>query len=409
MSRRAKIAAAVLLVLGAFAYLVLRARSEIPVDVFEARREPIEEIVTAVSAGTVKSRREAAITAEVSGRVEEVRASEGDLVRRGETLARLADPELAWKVDAARAETEQAKELLAQAVARREETERRIRSESARAASNLRQAEQEHERARELFRGGFLSGADMERADTQRDNAREDARLAEIGQVTLRAIDREIESLRARVTAARAAADALEARMRKLLIAAPFDGIVTGKSVEVGETKHPGAPLFELADPGEIYIEASIDESESDRVREGQEARLYPDAYLGETFAGTVSEVRPTVEAAREVSRANTVEIVPGPSPKPLRLGMSVDVEVLTGRKDQALQVPSAAVMEREAEKFVYVVRDGRIVRSDVVTGISNWDRTEILSGVSSGEPVVTSLETRDLGEGSRVGIRSRK
>jgi HlyD family secretion protein len=163
-----------------------------------------------------------------------------------------------------------------------------------------------------------------------------------------------------------------------------------------------------VADTRDITIEAPIDESESAKVREGQKVRLYPDAYLGETFAGVVSEVKPTIEVSKEVSRANTIEIQPASPPRPLRLGMSVDVEVLTGRKEDALQVPSSAVMEREGKKFVYIVREGKIVRSDIATGISNWDRTEVLSGVSPGDDIVTSLEIKDLGPGSRVGIRTR-
>ena len=408
MKRWGKYGAAAALIAAAAAAYYLHFRSETPVDVFGARKEPIEEIVTAVSAGTVKSRRDATISAEVSGRVVEVRVAEGDSVRKGDMLARLSDPELGRQAEAALAEVTQAEELLAQAAARREEAERKARSDVARAASNLRKAEQDHERARELFRGRFLSKAEMEQADTRLANAREDERIAAIGEVTLRAIDREIESLRARVTAVRASSAALAERTAKFRIAAPFPGIVTKKILEVGETKQPGAPLFVVADTRDIYIEAPIDESESAKVREGQKVRLYPDAYLGETFAGVVSEVKPTIEVSKEVSRANTIEIQPASPPRPLLLGMSVDVEVLTGRKEDALQVPSSAVMEREGKKFVYIVREGKIVRTDIATGISNWDRTEVLSGVSPGDDIVTSLEIKDLGPGSRVGIQTR-
>lgn len=408
MRRGTTIAAAAVLSAAAAAFFLFRSMSSISVDVFEARKEPIEEIVTAVSAGTVKSRREATISAAVTGRVASVSVAEGDTVRKGAVLAVLSDPELAKQAESALAEISRAETLLGQAVARREEAEARHRSDVARAANNVRKAEQDYNRSRDLFRGGFLSKAEMEEADTRLANAREDVNAAGIGELAVRAIDGEIESLRARVTAARASSEALAERIRKLTIAAPFSGIVTKKSLETGETKQPGAPLFALADPGDIYIEAPIDESESAKVRKGQSVRLYPDAYLGETFDGVVAEVRPTIETSKEVSRANTIEIRPASAPKPLRLGMSVDVEVLTGRKEDALQVPSSAVMEREGQKFVYVVREGKIARIDIGTGISNWDRTEILSGISSGDPVVTTLEIKDLRPGSRVGIHIR-
>ncbi|OGP80897.1 MAG: hypothetical protein A2Z13_09745 [Deltaproteobacteria bacterium RBG_16_64_85] len=397
------------LVLAAAAFALYRSASVLTVDVFEARKGPIDEIVTSVSAGTVKSRQESTLSAEVGGRIARISADEGTPVRKGDLLAVLADPELDRQVDAARADVLSAQEGLRQSEAKRDEADRRYRAESARAAANLRQARDDHLRASGLFRRGFLSKAEMEQAETRLANAEEEAKIADAGEAAVRAVDREIESLKARVVSARAKAASLEGRRAKLRITAPYAGIVIRKTAEVGETKIPGAPLFALADPGDLYIEAPIDESESAKIKVGQKVKLFPDAYLGETFAGKVSEIKPVVEVSKEVSRANTIRILPIEPPKPLRLGMSADVEVLTGGKDNVLLAPSAAVMEREGRKFVLVVADGRAVRRDVTTGISNWDWTEILVGISPGEAIITSLEIKNLTPGSRVGIRSRK
>jgi len=409
LNRKAAIGGAIVLLAVGAAAAYFRSSSVIPVDVFEARRGPIEEIVTAVSAGTVKSRWESVLSAETLGRVAEVRAREGDAVRKGAVLAVLSDPELARQVDAAKADVAQAADLLEQAKARKAEAEQRYAADSGRAAANLRKAKDDRKRAEDLFRRGYLSKAEMDQADTALANAEADARVAALGEVNVRAIDREIDSLKSRIEGARASAAALSERQRKMTVAAPFDGIVTKKTVEVGEIKQPGSPLFILADPRTITVEAPIDESEAAKVRVGQKVRLFPDSYLGETFAGEVSEVMPTIEASKEVSRANTIRVMPLSPPKPLRLGMSVDVEVLTGRKDNALQIPSSAIMEREAKKFVYVVKDGKAGRRDVVSGISNWDRTEIVSGLAPGDAVVTSLEIQNLKPGSRVAVRTRK
>ena len=409
MTRKTLVAGAIVALAAGAAVAYFRSASVISVDVFEARKGPIEEIVTAVSAGTVKSRWESVLSAETLGRVVAVRAREGDAVRKGAVLAVLSDAELARQIDAAGADVAQAANLLEQAKARRTEAAQRFAADSARAAANLAKAKADRTRAEELFRGGYLAKAEMDQAETALANAEADARVAGIGEVNVTAIDREIDSLRSRIEGARASAAALSERRRKLTVTAPFDGIVTRKTVEVGEIKQPGSPLFVLEDPRTITVEAPIDESESAKVRVGQKVRLYPDSYLGETFAGEVSEVKPTIEASKEVSRANTIKVAPVSPPRPLRLGMSVDVEVLTGRKEDALQVPSSAVMEREAKKFVYLVVGGKAVRRDVTTGISNWDRTEIASGLSPGDAVVTSLEIRNLSPGSRVAIRTRQ
>ncbi len=411
MKRRARaaIGGALVLVAAGAAVAYFRSSSVIGVDVFEARKGPIEEIVTAVSAGTVKSLRESVLSAETLGRVAEVRAREGDAVRKGAVLAVLSDPELARQIDAANADVAQATDLLEQAKARRAEAEQRFAADTARTAANLRKAQDDRKRAEDLFRRGYLSKAEMDQADTALANAQADARVAALGEVNVKAIDREIDSLKSRIDGARASAAALAERRRKMTVAAPFDGVVTKKTVEIGEIKQPGSPLFVLADPRTITIEAPIDESEAAKVRVGQKVRLLPDSYLGETFHGAVAEVMPTIEASKEVSRANTIKVTPLSPPKPLRLGMSVDVEVVTGRKENALQVPSSAVMEREAKKFVYIVTGGKAVRRDVTTGIANWDRTEILSGLSPGDAVVTSLEIQNLASGSRVAVRTRQ
>ncbi len=409
MKRPVRIGGVILLLALAGGYVAYRLTPPAMVDVFEAKSGTIEEIVTSVSAGTVKSRWEATLSAEAPGRVLRVAVDEGDRVARGDLLVTFVDPELERQVAAAAAEATLAEELLRQAEARREEVRSRAASDQARSASNLARSREDHRRASALFAGGYLSKAEMDRAEAELANALEDARLADTGDFAIRAADREVDSLKARVSAARATRDALAERHRKMRIVAPFPGIVVRRTVEPGETKQPGSPLLLLADPSSLYIEAPIDESESAKVRKGQEVRFYPDAYLGETFRGVVSEVSPTIEASREVSRANTIRVKILSSPRPLRLGMSVDLEVLTGSKEDALQVPTSSIMEREGAKFVYRVREGKVERIDVATGIANWDRTEILSGLSPGDLVVTSLEIRNLASGSRVGIRNRQ
>jgi len=392
---------------GAIAYH--RFSGTIAVDVFRVRLGRVEEITAAVSAGTVKSSLEAVLSTETGGRVSEVFVREGSMVRRGDVLARIVDPELARQAEGALAEEGQARDALLQAEAKRREAVIRVRAEKGRAENNLRKAREDHRRSEKLFQEGLLTRSDLEAGATLLGNAEEEARYAAAGESTLQAIDREIDVLRGRIEGARARAAAVAARRSKLTITAPFSGVITKKACEIGESKLPGGALLTLADPSSAYVEAQIDEADAAKVRVGQTARLVPEAFRGEKFAGRVSEVRPTVEASKEVSRANTIAIALTSAPQPLRLGMSVDVEVLTGGKDNVPLIPSAALMERDAKKFVYVVSGGKAVRRDVTVGVSNWDRTEILTGVSPGEDVVTSLEIKNLAPGSRVGIRSRQ
>jgi HlyD family secretion protein len=406
MKRRRVATSAAIVAVAAGVAFYSRFTGAIPVDVYRVRAGPVEEIITAVSAGTVKSPLEAVLSSETGGRVSEVRVREGSAVRKGDLLARIEDPELSRQMEGVLAEEGQTRDALRQAEARREEGALRVLAEKGRAGNNLRKAREDHRRAAELFRDGFISRSELDAAETLLANAEEEARIADAGESSLRALDREIDVLKGKVRAARARTEAVAARQAKLLIVAPFDGVIIRKTSEIGEGKLPGAPLLTLADPSTIHVEAQVDEADAAKVKEGQAVRLLPEAYRGERFAGQVSEVRPTVEASKEVSRANTILVKLVDPPRPLRLGMSVDVEVLAGGKDNVTRIPSAAVMERDGTRFVYVVSGGRVARRDIGTGVSNWEWTEVLSGLREGEEVVTTLEARDLAQGSRVGVR---
>ncbi len=104
LTRRTAIGAAIVVFAVGAAVAYVRSSSVISVDVFEARKGPIEEIVTAVSAGTVKSRWESVLSAETLGRVAEVRVQEGAHVQAGDVIG-LADSEAATTYNATHATT----------------------------------------------------------------------------------------------------------------------------------------------------------------------------------------------------------------------------------------------------------------------------------------------------------------
>jgi HlyD family secretion protein len=90
------------------------------------------------------------------------------------------------------------------------------------------------------------------------------------------------------------------------------------------------------------------------------------------------------------------------PDPR-LRIGMSSTVEIIVAHKENVLNVPSQTVIGRGVERDVYRVVGGVAHKISVQVGISNWDRTEITSGLAEGDAVVTSLDAPGLMDGVRV------
>ncbi|MCA6329252.1 MAG: efflux RND transporter periplasmic adaptor subunit, partial [Phenylobacterium sp.] len=118
------------------------------------------------------------------------------------------------------------------------------------------------------------------------------------------------------------------------------------------------------------------------------------DAFPGQTFASQVSELTPQGDSASRVFRARLTV----PAGAPLRPGMTVEANLVVARRAGALLAPTEALSDGQ----VWVIHKGRAHARPVSTGARGVDRTEILSGLTSGETVILSPPSR-LREGSRV------
>jgi RND family efflux transporter MFP subunit len=284
------------------------------------RLEARETELIEETVGTVRSKRHARIEAKVSGRVLEVLVVVGQTVRAGEVLVRLEVSETRARLEQARAVDEQA------------------RSDFRRLASLLeRQA----------------------------------------------ATPAEFESIQARARAAAAAVKELESLAGNGEIAAPFDAVVTSKSVETGDLAMPGKPLIELEDPQTMRLEVQVGESLIRHLQPGLALPVRAPSWDG-PVQGVVSEISPAADPA---SRTLLVKLELPSTPR-LRSGAFARVD-LPGGRAKSLRVPSVAVIQRGQLELVFVAAEGharlRLVKSGRVSGAE----TELLAGVSAGESVI--------------------
>ncbi len=343
---------------GALRYFILAPR---PLEVRVARiaRGTVEWTVTNTRAGSVRARRMADVSAEVPGRVVALVRREGERAARGETIVRLDDRAAAAALTAAEREREVAVASAAQARVSREDAER------------------EAARAEALFGRRTISEAERDRVRTVLDLARAAETVA-----ATRVAQAESRLAQSRVEHAR------------LEIAAPFDGIVAERWIEVGEWAVPGKPLLRCVDPADLYVRADLDEVDIAHVREGLPCRVTLDAWRGARLPGRISRVAPVVAEAREQSRTLEIEVA-------LRPGLSADVEViLASSAPEALRVPAVAVMEGDR---VLLAAGGVASARPFVAGLRNWEWVEARGGLAEGDAVIVSLDREAVREGARV------
>ncbi len=366
-----------LIALPALAYALWSySRNGIPVQTTPVKRGRVVSTITSTTSGSVEPRASATLRAELSARVTRRHVEEGDRVMAGGPLVSLHPNEQREELAAALASLDAARAKLAQADAKREDAEREL------------------QRADALYSQRVLSRRLL-------DTARLEAKVARRG----------VEEARASRTQLDRQAALARIRLDKNEIKAPFAGVITRVHVDAGDSVAPGSKLIEIADDSRTYVEAPIDEIDAAKIRVGQRARLIPDAYPDQTFVGRIYEIAPIVSTGAETNRTIAVklEIEEGEEAdgktSAFKLGMSMDVEVILAETDSVLYVPTFAVIERGGAKYVLVV-DGRRARERrIETGLSNWETTEITSGLTEGDLVITSLNEKRLGDGARIHV----
>ena len=205
----------------------------------------------------------------------------------------------------------------------------------------------------------------------------------------------QIEKARLRVAEANIALGGLQRQLDDLTVKAAFDGTVTDVAVSTGEEVRPNTRVAVVADLSEVQAVILVDELAVANLAPGQSAIVRLDALPGETFAGTLGSL--SLEGVLKDGVTNyEIHITFAGDPR-LRAGMSVSASVQVARRENALLVPVEAVYGAGRQASVQVMVNGKPEPRSVVAGLSNSTYTEILSGLSEGETVVTgSLATNN-------------
>ena len=180
-------------------------------------------------------------------------------------------------------------------------------------------------------------------------------------------------------------------------IIAPMDGVVLRRDGEIGEIAEVGQILFRVGVPKPLQVVAEVNEEDIPRVALGQTVLFRTDAFPDRRLEGKVREITPMGDVVAKTYRIK----VALPDDTPLKPGMSVEANVVTREKPNALLVPADA----RARQAVFVIDGSRVRASATVKiGIRGTRAVEILSGLADGERVASPAAT-DLKDGARVRV----
>jgi membrane fusion protein, multidrug efflux system len=297
-------------------------------------------ISTRVSAlGTLQASQSVTIQPEIAGKVVKVGFREGDRVKAGTVLVELDRSILA-------AETEQAK-------------------------TTLELAEANHKRSETLARQG--TG-------------------------TMRSLDESIAALQN----ARASVELARARLQKVSIAAPFDGVIGLSDVAIGRFMSPGDRIVNLEAIDPLKVDFRVPELFLGALRIGQPVAIAVDAFPDREFRGEVYAIDPLVDVE---GRAVRLRARVGNANGMLRPGLFARVELTVDQRQSAMLLPEATLVPQGQDRFVYLVDDGKVTYTKVEIGERRAGQVEIKRGVKPGDQVVTAGQIK-LFNGAAVTIR---
>ena len=360
-------------------------------------------VQTVTATGRIQPKTQVNISADVSAKITRLGVAEGDWVQQGALLVELDSERLSASVESA-----EANERVAQANADV-------------SLENMKKAEKDLVRARDLHRSGLETEAQLEAAEAlyQVERARTNAATDQVAQ-------------------AGANLKQLRDDLSKTRIYAPIVGTISVLNKEVGEialgSQFQEDVILVLANLAGMEAEVKVDENDIVSVSIGDASKISVDALPDLELEGVVTEIASSASIEGSGGTDQKTEFVvkiaiTDPDSK-LRPGMTASVDIVTDVREDSLGIPIQAVAVRTPEQLgggagegeepkwkadkdgfvelVFVIGDGTVSARQVETGIQSETHIEIVSGVDEGEAIVVGnyrAISRDLEDGSEVVV----
>ncbi|MCW8876686.1 MAG: efflux RND transporter periplasmic adaptor subunit [Kangiellaceae bacterium] len=183
-------------------------------------------------------------------------------------------------------------------------------------------------------------------------------------------------------------------------VSAPFDGRVVWREVDLGAHVLNGNLLFRVMAIDPLLIRVHIPANRIGKVKKGQSVDLKVDS-TPEKISGVVELVSPIVDPTTGTVKV-TVKIEA--YPEGVRPGDFTEVKIVTDSRNNAMLLPSVAVIEERGEHYVFVEDEGKAIRRDVQIGYVVEQQTEILTGLTADDKVIVKGQ-RNLNDGNRVKV----
>ncbi len=376
------------------------------------------DIAAAIQAtGSVIADETSDVAPKTAGKIANLSVNAGEFISGGSIIARVDDRDARLQLASAQAAVKKAQVSVAQAEARlglgpngkfNASAVPEVRAANAnyeQTLAELKLAEANEKRYRELIESGDVAMITYETFRTERDTARTRANASrqnlDVAINTARQSNQAIAAARADVVSAQTLVAEAQQAITDTIIRAPFSGFVSSRAVAVGEFVSTASVVATILRTNPIKIGIQVAEADLPFVVLGRGVSVSIDAYPDRSFAGTVTAISPAVDPA---SRSAVVEASIENGDNALRPGMFATVRINKEGGGKGVFIPKTAVYNDQATQSfrAFVIVDGVAKLRVIQLGPEEGDSVQILDGLSADEVVATS-NLDQLFEGARV------
>jgi len=294
------------------------------------------------------------IAPRTAGRLLSVNVQMGDRVRRGQVMAKVEDREIVEQVRQAEASQEVARATIRQREA------------------DLKVAELNFERSKNLFQRQLLAKQSLDDAESRYMAA---VAQHDLSKAQLNQNDSRLQELRI--------------NLQNTSVTSPVDGFVGKRSVDPGAMVNTSTAIASVVDISRLRLVVNVIEKDLRMVSPGDVADVEVDAYPGETFRGKIARVAPVLDPA---TRTATMEVEIPNGDNKLKPGMYARINLTVEDRKNTLVVPKNAVIDFESKRGVWSPNgENRATFLPVTLGIEGTDTIEILTGLKEGDKFVTT------------------
>ena len=349
----------------------------IAVSVQAAKGNGIENTNTFI--GTTKVKDETAVTVEVGGVIQEIYATLGQEVKKGDKL-------LAIKADDAENSIKQQQAALEIAKANYTNSKTSFEDALKTAQRDYNETKRKNDSDTQLYQADAISADTYKKsqADLTRDKQKLDMAQKSYDESQGKDV-KDLENLAEKqLNQAQVAYDTAVSNLNKLTLTSPVDGIITAKSFNEKEMANQQKSAFVISSPNILEVDLDVTQIDLTKFTVGQEVEV---KIKDKKVKGTVKYVPSVPKSGTSLYE---VQVIVDNSGSDFKAGMSATVEVSIEKQEKAITIPKKAIFEDSGKKYVYTVdADKKAVKTEVSTGIITSMTAEIKSGISQEDIVV--------------------